>query len=39
MLVDKVSWETEGKGELQTIYKDGKFYNETTLTNIKNKLK
>lgn len=39
MLVDKVSWETEGNGELQTIYKDGKFYNETTLTNIKNKLK
>lgn len=39
MLVDKVSWETEGKGELQTIFKDGKFYNETTLTNIKNKLK
>jgi len=39
MLVDKVSWETEGNGELQTIYKDGKFYNETTLTNIREKLK
>lgn len=39
MLVDKVSWETEANGELQTIYKDGKFYNETTLTEIKNRLK
>jgi nicotinamide phosphoribosyltransferase len=39
MLVDKVSWETEGNGELQTIYKDGKFYNETTLTEIRQQLK
>jgi nicotinamide phosphoribosyltransferase len=39
MLVDKVSWVAEGNGELQTIYKDGKFYNETTLTEIKNRLK
>jgi nicotinamide phosphoribosyltransferase len=38
MLVDKVSWETEGNGELQTIYEDGKFYNQTTLTEIRKKL-
>jgi nicotinamide phosphoribosyltransferase len=39
ILVDKVSWETEANGELQTIYKDGKFYNETTLTEIRQQLK
>jgi nicotinamide phosphoribosyltransferase len=39
MLVDKVSWETEANGELQTIYKDGEFENQTTLTEIKNRLK
>jgi nicotinamide phosphoribosyltransferase len=38
-LIDKASWETENEGKLKTIYKDGKFYNETTLTEIKNKLK
>ncbi len=38
-LIDKASWETENEGKLKTIYKDGKFYNEITLTNIKNKLK
>jgi nicotinamide phosphoribosyltransferase len=38
-LIDKASWETENEGKLQTIYKDGKFYNETTLTEIKNRLK
>jgi nicotinamide phosphoribosyltransferase len=38
-LIDKASWETENEGKLKTIYKDGKFYNETTLTQIKNKLK
>jgi nicotinamide phosphoribosyltransferase len=39
MLVDKVSWETEANGELQTIYKDGKFENTTTLSEIRDRLK
>lgn len=39
VLHDKVSWEEEKEGILKTIYKDGKFYNETTLTEIKNRLK
>ena len=38
-LMDKCSWEDEDMGELKTIYKDGEFYNETTLTEIKNRLK
>jgi nicotinamide phosphoribosyltransferase len=38
-LIDKASWETENEGKLKTIYKDGKFYNETTLTEIRNRLK
>jgi len=38
-LFDKVTWETEAKGQLQTIYKDGMFYNPTTLTEIRNRLK
>ena len=38
-LIDKANWESENQGELQIIYKDGKFYNETTLTEIKNRLK
>jgi nicotinamide phosphoribosyltransferase len=37
-LVDKVSWEVEANGELQTIYKDGQFQNETTLTEIRKRL-
>jgi nicotinamide phosphoribosyltransferase len=39
MLVDKVSWETEANGELQTIYKDGQFENQTALTEIRERLK
>ncbi len=39
MLVDKVSWPNEANGELQTIYKDGEFYNATTLTEIRKRLK
>jgi nicotinamide phosphoribosyltransferase len=39
MLVDKVSWAAENNGELQTLYKDGEFYNQTTLTEIRNRLK
>lgn len=38
MLVDKVSWETEANGELQTIYLNGQFENETTLTEIRKRL-
>ena len=38
-LFDKVTWETESKGQLQTIYKDGKFQNTTTLTEIRERLK
>lgn len=38
-LFDKVNWNNEANGELKTIYKDGEFYNETTLTEIKNRLK
>jgi len=37
-LTDKVSWDTEKRGELKTIYKDGEFYNETTLTDIRERL-
>jgi nicotinamide phosphoribosyltransferase len=38
MLVDKVSWENEANGELQTIYQNGKFETQTTLTEIRSKL-
>lgn len=38
-LLDKVSWEGEAGGSLQTIYKDGTFQNETTLTEIRQRLK
>jgi nicotinamide phosphoribosyltransferase len=39
ILKDKVSWEEEGKGLLNTIYKDGVFQNQTTLTQIRERLK
>jgi len=40
-LIDKVTWEVEAAdgGLLQTIYADGKFYNETTLEKIRENLK
>jgi len=38
-LYDKVSWDTEDTGLLQIIYKDGEFFNTTTLTEIREKLK
>ena len=38
-LNDKVSWELEGKGLLHTIYKDGEYHNQTTLTEIRERLK
>lgn len=34
-LIDRVDWATTNEGVLQTIYKDGKFQNTTTLTEIK----
>ena len=39
LLIDKVSWPEEDGGELQTIYNDGEFFNQTTLTEIRQKLK
>jgi nicotinamide phosphoribosyltransferase len=38
-LFDKVTWETESKGQLKTIYKDGEFFNTTTLKEIRERLK
>ena len=38
-LVDLVSWEDEGKGLLQTVFKDGKLVKTTTLTEIREKLR
>jgi nicotinamide phosphoribosyltransferase len=39
VLFDKVTWEGEGKGFLKTIYKDGEYHNQTTLTEIRERLK
>lgn len=38
-LVDKVDWETESKGELKTVFKDGKLYNEQSLSEIRERIK
>ena len=38
-LYDKVQWATEATGLLQTIYRDGQFENQVTLTEIRNRLK
>lgn len=32
------TWEQEGQGILQTIFEDGKFYNQTSLTSIREKI-
>ena len=37
-LVDQVSWEDESKGSLKTIFEDGKFFNEITLTEIRSRI-
>ena len=37
-LTDMVSRKTEAEGELKTIFKDGKFYNRITLTEVRNKI-
>lgn len=39
IIKDQVSWKEEKSGFLQTIFKNGHFYNETTLTEIRQKLK
>lgn len=38
-LNDRCSWDMEAFGYLETIYKDGEFYNETTLEKIRENLK
>ena len=38
-LYDKVSWSTEDTGLLQTIYKNGDFFNTTSLSEIRERLK
>jgi nicotinamide phosphoribosyltransferase len=38
-LVDKVDWETECEGLLETIYQDGEFFKITTLEEIRGRLK
>jgi len=38
VLFDQQDWNTEDTGYLQTIFEDGKFFNETTLTEIRTKL-
>lgn len=38
-LYDHCNWETEKKGELKTIYMNGDFHNQTTLTEIRERLK
>jgi nicotinamide phosphoribosyltransferase len=38
-LYDHCNWETEKTGELKTIYMDGEFHNQTTLTEIRYRLK
>jgi nicotinamide phosphoribosyltransferase len=39
VLFDKVTWEGESRGFLQTIYKDVQLYNQTTLNEVREKLK
>jgi len=37
-LIDQVDFETESKGELKVIFEDGKFFNTTTLTAIRERV-
>jgi nicotinamide phosphoribosyltransferase len=37
-VLTQCTWEQEGTGILQTIYEDGKFHNQTTLTEIRERL-
>lgn len=36
--IDQCTWDQEAKGLLQTIYENGKFYNQTTLQQVRNRL-
>lgn len=36
--IQECDWELEKKGELRTIYADGKFFNQTTLSSVKERL-
>ncbi len=38
VLIDRCTWEGESIGELKSIYEDGVFYNQTTLSEIKGRL-
>jgi nicotinamide phosphoribosyltransferase len=38
-VLTQCTWEQEAQGILQTIYEDGKFHNQTTLTEVRKKLK
>jgi nicotinamide phosphoribosyltransferase len=38
-LIDQISWEEEGEGELRCIYLNGQFENQTTLTEIRERLR
>jgi nicotinamide phosphoribosyltransferase len=38
LLKDQVSWDEENQGFLKVIFEDGKFYNQITLTEIRNKI-
>jgi nicotinamide phosphoribosyltransferase len=38
-LIDKVDWGVEGVGELKNIYVDGEFFNQTSLEDIRTKLR
>jgi nicotinamide phosphoribosyltransferase len=38
ILSDQVDWNSESSGALQVIFEDGKFYNQVTLTQIREKL-
>lgn len=37
-LIDKCSWDEENTGELKVIYENGQFYNQTTLTEIRERI-
>jgi nicotinamide phosphoribosyltransferase len=38
VLYDQQTWEQEAQGELKVVFKDGQLYNETTLSEIRNRL-
>jgi len=38
VLYDQQTWEQEAQGELKVVFKDGQLYNETSLSEIRNRL-